>query len=94
MSKFINEYLSESVSPTPSDAMTCVFTVSPDFHYILDWVPGTNNVLLISGDSGQGFKYTPMIGYLASSLLQGTLPKNYNKYISSFSIHRPGILIP
>jgi sarcosine oxidase len=51
----------------------CYYTVTPDEHFIVDRHPAYENVVLIAGLSGHGFKFTSVLGQLAMELtLQGT----------------------
>jgi sarcosine oxidase len=40
----------------------CLFTNSPDEHFILDVLPGMPQVSVAAGFSGHGFKFAPVIG--------------------------------
>ena len=47
----------------PTMAMkTCLFTNSPDEHFILDLHPETPRVSIAAGFSGHGFKFSSVIG--------------------------------
>ncbi|KAI1348765.1 FAD dependent oxidoreductase [Xylaria sp. FL0043] len=49
----------------------CWFADTADSDYIIDYVPDTaNSVILLSGDSGHGFKMFPIIGDWVKSLLE------------------------
>ena len=50
---------------------TCLYTVSPDHDFIVDFAPGTSNVVIGAGFSGHGFKFTPAIGELLVQMLYG-----------------------
>jgi sarcosine oxidase len=52
-------------------AVVCMYTNTPDQHFLLDWHPNCPQVLLASPCSGHGFKFSPVIGELAATLLQG-----------------------
>lgn len=42
---------------------SCLYTYSPDGHFILDYLPGSEQkVIFAAGFSGHGFKFTPVIG--------------------------------
>ncbi|MBL8609860.1 MAG: N-methyl-L-tryptophan oxidase [Myxococcales bacterium] len=40
----------------------CLYTNTPDGHYLLDRVPGERGVFFIGGTSGHGFKLAPVLG--------------------------------
>jgi sarcosine oxidase len=49
---------------------TCMYTNSKDDHFILDFLPGTNqNVVFAAGFSGHGFKFVPVIGEIISDMV-------------------------
>src|SRR5262249_52941318 len=47
----------------------CLYSNTPDEDFILDWIPGLPNALVISACSGHGFKFTPLLGQIAADLL-------------------------
>lgn len=52
---------------------TCLYTNSTDEHFILDFLPDTNqNVVIATGFSGHGFKFSSVVGEIMRDLaLQG-----------------------
>ena len=46
----------------------CMFTNTPDEHFIIDAVPGASNVFLAAGFSGHGFKFCSVIGEVMADL--------------------------
>ena len=49
-----------------------LFTVTPDWHPVIDRVPGYDNVYVAAGFSGHGFKLSPAIGRaLAEMIVNG-----------------------
>ena len=49
-----------------------MFTVTPDWHPVIDRVPGYDNVYVAAGFSGHGFKLSPAIGRaLAEMIVNG-----------------------
>jgi len=55
-------------------ADVCMYTNTPDEHFLLDWHPAHPQVLIASACSGHGFKFSPVIGELAATLLDGAAP--------------------
>ncbi len=47
-------------------AATCLYTVTPDFGFVIDTLPEADNVLLVSACSGHGFKHSAAIGEAAA----------------------------
>jgi glycine/D-amino acid oxidase-like deaminating enzyme len=50
------------------EARVCLYTNTPDRHFIIDWVRG-GRVLLLSPCSGHGFKFASAIGEVAAQLV-------------------------
>jgi len=47
----------------------CLYTNSPDSHYIIDRHPEYRNVAFAAGFSGHGFKAAPAVGEILRSLV-------------------------
>jgi len=47
---------------------TCMFTNTPDEHFIVDVLPGNSQVVVAAGFSGHGFKFASVIGEILSDL--------------------------
>lgn len=50
-------------------ASACLFTNTPDEHFIVDRLPGAPEVLVVSACSGHGFKFCPVIGEIVADLV-------------------------
>lgn len=50
------------------ELMTCMFTSTPDGHFIMDAHPRHPNVTLVSACSGHGFKFASVVGEIAAEL--------------------------
>jgi sarcosine oxidase len=48
---------------------SCIFTNTPDEHFILDLLPGMPNVVVASPCSGHGFKFASVIGEILADLV-------------------------
>jgi sarcosine oxidase len=55
-------------------AVVCMYTNTPDEHFILDFHPEHPQVLMASPCSGHGFKFSAVIGEIAGELLRGKQP--------------------
>lgn len=53
----------------------CMYDVSPDEDFILDYLPGDARIVFATGLSGHGFKFGPLLGHLLSSLISETPPE-------------------
>lgn len=50
---------------------TCLFTNTPDEHFILDTLPGFPEVIVASPCSGHGFKFSSAIGEILATMAMG-----------------------
>jgi len=53
------------------ETRVCQYETTPDTNFVLDRHPGFDNVWLVGGGSGHGFKHGPVIGELVASRLAG-----------------------
>ncbi len=69
---FITRYIPDAEGEVVT-SKSCLYTYSPDEHFIIDHVPGTDKrVVVACGFSGHGFKFVPAIGeLLADMAIQG-----------------------
>jgi sarcosine oxidase len=51
-------------------AVTCLYTVTPDFGFVIDTHPDFERVLIVSPCSGHGFKHSPAIGEALAELIR------------------------
>lgn len=64
-------------------ATTCLYTLTKDEHFLIDWKPGCENtILLVSACSGHGFKFTSVIGEIVADLVEN------NETIHDISLFR------
>ena len=47
---------------------TCMFTITPDEHFIVDLLPANSQVAVAAGFSGHGFKFASVIGEILADL--------------------------
>jgi glycine/D-amino acid oxidase-like deaminating enzyme len=50
------------------EARPCMYSLTPDSHFVIDRHPAHTNVILCGGFSGHGFKFAPVIGEIAADL--------------------------
>lgn len=83
--QFLHNYLPAlALSPLASHAI-CIYTLSPDRHFIIDHHPQHQRVALACGFSGHGFKFAPVIGEMLADLLENKVREQTQ---SLFSINR------
>lgn len=73
------------LDPQPLRAVTCLYTNTPDEHFVIDTVPGAPQVVVVSACSGHGFKFAGIIGDVAVDLAAhgGT-----DRPVGAFSLRR------
>lgn len=49
-------------------AATCLYTMSPDGHFVIDRMPGCARTWIACGFSGHGFKFMPVVGEALADL--------------------------
>jgi len=57
------------VSGHVARTVTCMYTNTPDSHFVIDFMPDDSHVVVISACSGHGFKFGPVIGDIAADLV-------------------------
>lgn len=65
--EFCQRYFPLGVGPTMT-LKSCIFTNTPDRHFILDAHPKMKNLILVSPCSGHGFKFVSVIGEIVADL--------------------------
>jgi sarcosine oxidase len=65
--EFAGRYFPEAMGPTLS-METCLFTNTPDEHFILDFLDGSRRVIIGSPCSGHGFKFSSVVGEILADL--------------------------
>jgi sarcosine oxidase len=77
----LNQYMPGSAGRALKTA-TCMYTMTPDEHFILDHHPSHPQVVFGAGFSGHGYKFAPVIGEILADLaLDGSTDYNI-KFLS------------
>ncbi|HLZ07829.1 MAG TPA: FAD-dependent oxidoreductase [Chloroflexota bacterium] len=66
---FAERYFPDGAGPTMA-LKTCMFTNSPDEHFILDLYPKEPRVAIAAGFSGHGFKFCSVVGEIMADLAE------------------------
>lgn len=66
--RFLAEIFPGLKNPRRTAFKVCMYTKSPDNHFILGALPETPNVIVGAGFSGHGFKFAPVIGEILTDL--------------------------
>ncbi|GAB1296503.1 Peroxisomal sarcosine oxidase [Apodemus speciosus] len=81
---FVRDHL-PGLRPEPDIMERCMYTNTPDEHFILDRHPKHDNVVIGAGFSGHGFKLAPVVGKILYELSM-KLPPSYD--LAPFRISR------
>jgi sarcosine oxidase len=60
-----------AIEPVFQNASVCMYTNTPDENFIIDEYPGCPQILVVSPCSGHGFKFSSIIGKIASDWAVG-----------------------
>jgi sarcosine oxidase len=66
---FVAGYLPAANGPCRA-ASVCMYTLSPDRHFLIDRHPEAAEVVLAAGFSGHGFKFAPVVGEVLADLVE------------------------
>jgi sarcosine oxidase len=87
----IRDCLKKYIPDAAGDPLTlkgCMYTVTPDEHFVVDRLPDTPQVIALSPCSGHGYKFCSVLGEVAADLVtKGETPFD----ISALSIRRFGV---
>lgn len=65
---FLRTYL-PSAGDRITEVKNCLYTYSPDSHFIIDHLPGYDRRVIVAGGfSGHGFKFVPVVGEILADL--------------------------
>lgn len=81
---FIAPYI-RHIKPETVRSANCLYTMTPDENFIIDFVPGSKRIVLASACSGHGFKHSAAIG---ETLAQLVTTGRSDLDISEFSLRR------
>ncbi len=88
----ITEMYSHSIAPRFPDvsscclrSTTCLYTVTPDAKFVIDYADANHNVLFASACSGHGFKHSPAVG---EALAQRALGQPTQVDLAPFAMKR------
>ncbi len=73
------------------DAATCLYTTTPDEHFVIAPHPGHDHVVVACGFSGHGFKFVPVVGEILADLAVDGVTAHP---IELFDPRRPALVTP
>jgi sarcosine oxidase len=87
VASFVSEYLGDATTQC-TDHTVCMYTITPDAHFVVDRHPRHPQVVFAAGLSGHGFKFTSVLGEILSQL---ALDGRANLPIEFLSLARGGL---
>ncbi|MDZ4818593.1 MAG: N-methyl-L-tryptophan oxidase [Planctomycetota bacterium] len=66
---FLQRYLPGISGPVQRTSV-CIYTLTPDRHFVLDLHPAYDNVCIAAGFSGHGFKFASVVGEILADLAE------------------------
>ncbi len=82
---FFGEFIPQLADARVAQTRVCVYNNTPDDDFIIDWHPEMNDVLIVTGFSGHGFKFGSIAGRISAELL---ISKDTAYDIARFSLSR------
>lgn len=70
----LNDYV-PAASGRLRDAYTCMYTMTPDQHFVVDAHPNHADCWIATGCSGHAFKFTSVLGEVLADMAVGASPK-------------------
>lgn len=67
---FLRERIPEMAEGRVAGGRSCLYTATPDDHFMVDWSPGRSRVIVAGGGSGHGFKFGGSIGPVIADALE------------------------
>jgi sarcosine oxidase len=90
----LREFLRPRLPGLPGEvvrAVPCMYTNTPDEHFVIGLHPDADNVVLAAGFSGHGFKFVPVIGELLADLaVDGGTAAAIDLFAPDRLLHRSG----
>lgn len=92
LQRYIAERFPHLDSTAPFAVTECLYTNTPDYHFVLDYHPNSRNVIIGTGFSGHGFKFGPTTGDLLASLVVEETPALSLDMFRIARFHTPELL--
>lgn len=85
---FVRQFLPE-LDPHPARHSVCLYTKTPDCHFIIDRHPRHRQIVIGAGFSGHGFKFTSSLG---ESLAELAIESRCTMPVDFLSLRRLGVM--
>lgn len=86
---FFRRFIPQLAGARVRETRVCVYNNTPDDDFIIDWHPEVENALIVTGFSGHGFKFGPIVGRISAELLlSGRTSYNIDRFrLARFDIN-------
>lgn len=81
VAQFVTAHLI-GVDTVPSRHAVCMYTMSPDEHFIIDRAPQAERTYFAAGFSGHGFKFAPLVGSILADLVMDGATRELAEFLS------------
>ncbi len=88
MRRHLERLLPVAAAAPLAKSVTCLYTTSPDEHFVIDRHPEHPQVALATGFSGHGFKFVPVVGEILADLVTDGTSRHD---IEMFRLARPAV---
>jgi sarcosine oxidase len=79
--QFVRKFI-PAVHPACREHAVCLYTMSPDEHFIVDRHPADPRIVFAAGLSGHGFKFTPVLGQALAELATEGVTRQPTAFLS------------
>ncbi len=74
---FLHQYIPGLANGRLLSTRRCLYTLTPDNHFVIDRHPQFSQIVIAAGFSGHGFKFAPLVGKMLTQLaLEGKTSYN------------------
>lgn len=79
---FVAERIPGLANARVAGSRSCLYENTPDHDFVIDWVPGTQRILVAGGGSGHGFKFGGSIG----TVIADAVEEKQSRFLGRFRI--------
>jgi len=68
--EFFRRFIPRLAEAEVRETRVCLYNNTPDDDFVIDWHPEIENVLIVTGFSGHGFKFASVVGSIVAEMLR------------------------
>ena len=73
--RLMRTYIPSAAQGRLGPSRMCMYEMTPDDDFVIDRLPGCQNVVVAAGFSGHGFKFAPLVGEMVADMLMDREPE-------------------